>query len=110
MSGEASIGRTIFGQRPAGLPSIVSTQCITLQRPLAVASAAPQRPPTSAWLDDEGNPSHHVNRFQTIAPINAASTVAMVIASASTRPLPIVLATAVPHNAPMRLKNAAIKM
>ena len=39
------------------------------------ASAAPTRPPISACDDDDGRPSHHVIRFQMIAPITAASTV-----------------------------------
>src|SRR5947207_11712600 len=46
--------------------------------------------------------------FQLKAAISAHSTVANVTALVSTRPLPIVDATAPPSNAPVRLKNAAI--
>ena len=58
-------------------------------------------------LELDGRPSHHVSRFQIIAPVSAASTVSMVTALAATRPLLIVCATAVPASAPTRFQNAA---
>ena len=33
----------------------------------ACATAAPANPPMSVWEEDEGIPSHHVNRFQKVA-------------------------------------------
>ena len=45
-----------------------------------------------------------------IAPVRAENTVTVVTASASTRPLEMVLATPTPMNAPTRLKKAASAM
>ena len=59
----------------------------------AWATPAPTRPPTSAWLDEEGMPFSQVTTFQNIAPISAPNTTAGVIRSLSIRPLPIVSAT-----------------
>ena len=52
---------------------------------------------------------HHVMRFQTMAPMSAAATMAWSWSSSSTSPDPMVLATAVPANAPMKLKAAAMQ-
>ena len=49
-------------------------------------------------------------RFQAIAPRSAAITTACVVVASSTRPEPIVLATAVPAKAPMKLKAAAMRI
>ncbi len=46
----------------------------------------------SACEDEQGMPNHHVNRFQAMAPSNAAMTTASVVVSTSTRPAPMVLA------------------
>ena len=73
----------------------------TVQSP-AAATAAPTKPPTSAWLELLGNPQYHVARFQTIAPSNAQISTSCVTMRASTRPEAIVFATAVPHSAPIR--------
>ena len=101
ITGEVNIGTTTFGMRPVLHLRID-------QSPRAVASAAPHNPPMSAWLELDGKPSHHVTRFQMIAPSNAASTVFMSTNFVSTMPLPMVEATAVPMSAPVRLKKAAI--
>ena len=63
-------------------------------------------PPISAWEEEEGIPKCHVNRFQPIAPIRAASTSGWQFATISglTMPDPSVLATFVPKNAPIRLR------
>ncbi len=74
-------------------------------RPIA---AAPQRPPMSACDDDEGIPPHHVSRFQKMAPMSAASTIACVTDVGSMMSLPIVEATRVPRNAPTTFRTAAI--
>src|SRR4051812_24903877 len=55
-------------------------------------------------------PNHQVIRFQMIAPISAARTVPIVTTFTSTCPEPIVLATAVPINAPIKLHAAASAM
>src|SRR5204863_429004 len=56
MIGELTIGMTIFQSSP--LPChhgfAGCDQISTCQLPNARASAAPHRPPISAWLDDEG--------------------------------------------------------
>ena len=97
------MGTTTFGQMPA-------FHFMTDQSPRAVASAAPHSPPMSEWLELEGNPAHQVAMFQAKAAISAQSTVDIVTTFVSTRPLPIVDATAPPRSAPVRLKNAAIAM
>ena len=71
---------------------------------------APRRPPIRAWLLELGMPHSQVMRFQAIAPPSAAITMAEVVVASSTRPAPIVLATAVPANAPMKLKVVAIRI
>src|SRR5207245_10223858 len=74
----------------------------------ALAMAAPAYPPTSAWEDDVGNPSHHVIRSHKIAPARPARMTLASTTARSTRPLPIVRATAVPNkNTAMKLKAAA---
>ena len=45
-----------------------------------------------------------------MAPISAAPTTAWVVVASSTSPAPIVLATAVPAKAPMKLNAAAIRI
>src|SRR5207248_298688 len=72
------------------------------------AVAAPTSPPISACDELDGSPSHQVSRFQTIAPINAASTVRVSVSPTLTIPCPTVLATAVVTNAPAMLAAAAI--
>ena len=71
-------------------------------------SAAPTRPPISACVELDGRPSHHVSRFQAIAPKSAASTVCSVARPVSMIPLPTVFATAVVTNAPARFATAEI--
>src|SRR4051812_45969033 len=73
-------------------------------------SVAPSKPPMSAWLLDDGIPWRHVIRFHVIAPISAAATTVVVDVASLTRPDPIVLATAVPANAPMKLNAVAMMM
>ena len=79
-------------------------------RPRTPTIVAPSRPPISAWLLELGSPRRQVIRFQTIAPMSAAATTAWVVVASSTRPAPIVLATAVPANAPTKLNVAAMRM
>ena len=82
---------------------------ITCQLLFDAASAEPQRPPINAWLELEGSPSHHVSRFQMIAPSNAQMMIPDVIETIFefTSPEEIVFATAVPHIAPRRFVQAA---
>ena len=84
------------------IPSMLSAPT-----PLAMI-VAPSRPPISAWLLELGRPSHQVIRFQVIAPISAAATTTWVVVCSSTMPAPMVLATAVPAKAPMKLNAAAM--
>ena len=62
----------------------------------------------SACEEELGIANHQVNRFHTMAPMSAAATTASVVVVSSTSPAPMVLATAVPANAPMKLNAAAI--
>ena len=71
---------------------------------------APMRPPMSAWLLELGRPRCQVIRFQLIAPRSAAATIACVVVCSLTSPLPMVVATAVPANAPMKLNAVAIRI
>ena len=64
----------------------------------------------SAWLLELGRPCCQVMRFQAIAPMSVAATMVWVVVWSLTRPLPIVLATAVPANAPMKLNAVAIRI
>ena len=84
---------------------LVADPCeVERRRTPAATMVAPSSPPMSAWLLELGRPSHQVIRFQTIAPISAAATIGLAsCVCSSTRPAPIVLATAVPANAPMKL-------
>ena len=75
----------------------------------AATMVAPNSPPTSACELELGTAYHHVIRSQAIAPRSAAMTMAWVVVSSLTRPAPIVLATAVPANAPMKLNAAAMR-
>ena len=72
------------------------------------ASVAPTTPPIRACEDDDGNPSHHVTRFQAIAPIRPANTVSSVTEPASTMPVAIVAATDSDRKAPRKLRLEAM--
>jgi|SRR5690242_11785756 len=62
----------------------------------------------SAWDDDDGSPAYHVMTFQAMAPSSPASTTVASTILMSTKPLPIVLATAVPNTkTAMKLKHPA---
>ena len=97
ITGESAPGRITFCHTPL--------HCTPLEPDCT--RAAPRRPPISACVELEGNPSHHVARFHAIAPINAASTVFSVARPVSMIPLPTVFATAVVTNAPARFATAA---
>src|SRR4029453_9299351 len=97
------MGTTTFGQTPA-------FHLMTDQFPWAAASAAPQSPPMSEWLELQGKPIHPLAVFQANTTKSAQSTVDIVTISVSTSPLPMVEATAPPRSAPVRLKNAAIEI
>ena len=79
---------------------------ITPNPPRAIA--APAYPPISACEEEVGRPQYHVSKSQRIAPSNPASTTYWVTWCRSTKPLPMVLATAIPStNAATKLKKAA---
>jgi hypothetical protein len=100
MSGELTIGTRTFETSPS-----------TLSAPVPAATiVAPRSPPISACELELGSPMYQVTRFQVIAPRRAAATTACVVVASSTRPAPIVLATAVPANAPMKLKAVAMRI
>ncbi len=102
-TGEISIGLTSFGQSPV--------LHLSASHPAEeVATAAPQSPPTSAWLELDGRPNHQVNRFQMMAPSSAASTVPVVTTLGSTKSLLMDLATATPVSAPNKLVQAASRI
>src|SRR3954462_13129421 len=110
MRGEANIGTITFQRRPLfGYQWFGSGSFqMTTSHVRAAATAAPTRPPTSAWLELLGRPAHQVTRFQMIAPRRAHTNTSCEATRGSTRPEAIVVATAVPHKAPIRLVHAAI--
>jgi hypothetical protein len=72
-------------------------------------SAAPTRPPTSAWPELEGSPSAHVATFQKIAASSPAAITSTPVSPPTVTMPPIVSATAAPTNSgPTRLKIEAI--
>src|SRR5690606_33659 len=110
--GDRIIGTTTFHSRPllvAQLPSPSCDQIKASQSLCAAASAAPQSAPINACEDDDGRPRHHVIRFQMMAPHSALISTCEVTLTTltSTRPDAMVLATAVPMKAPIRLVVAA---
>jgi hypothetical protein len=97
-----------IGELISGTITLAQTPShFTAPAPTAII-VAPSRPPMSAWLEELGSPSHHVIRFHAIAPRSAAATMTWVVVFSSTNPAPMVLATAVPAKAPMKLKNVAM--
>ena len=109
-------GETIIGTITLGSTPLPSHQCappchqmIEWTLPSDAASAAPQRPPTRAWLELDGRPSHQVMRFQMVAPSSALISRCEPTSTTpvSIRPEAMVAATAVPQRAPARLVTAA---
>ncbi len=112
INGDVNIGTMTFHKSPPPIYQCTTLGCaqmITSQLLCAAASADPHNPPINAWLELDGNPNHHVTRFQMMAPTSAQMMMPEVIATAleSTSPEVMVLATAVPHIAPNRLVTAA---
>src|SRR5512132_2752579 len=96
------------GATTAGIATLCAMSCHSTPARPDCTSAAPMRPPISACDELDGSPNHHVMRFQTIAPMTAASTVVSVASPVSMIPSPTVLATAVVTNAPARFATAAM--
>ena len=96
------------GEVTSGIRTLLTMPSMLRAPTPAATIVAPMSPPIRAWLLELGMPRRHVIRFQAIAPISAAPTTAWVVVDSSTMPAPIVLATAVPANAPMKLNAAAM--
>src|SRR5437762_14271048 len=80
----------------------------TIEPSPALVIAAPASPPINAWELLEGMPSHHVIKFQQMAPMSAPNITAASTASAATLPVPIVLATWRPmYEHATKVKNVA---
>src|SRR5690606_3787088 len=110
--GDVTIGSTTFHSRPllvAQSPPPACDQIRASQLLWAAASAAPQSAPIKACDDEDGRPRHHVIKFQMIAPDSAAMSTwdVTLTTCVSTSPEAMVLATAVPMNAPIRFVVAA---
>src|SRR5262245_58349231 len=110
--GDVTMGTITFQSNPLPLyhTSLSGTDQMTTDHLPAAASAAPHNPPIMAWLELEGMPKYHVIRFQTIPPSSAQISTSFVMEKTfeSSSPDEIVLATAVPHIAPIRFVQAAI--
>src|SRR6185436_4519360 len=94
------IASCVTGSMACTVLVLSSIHFIAAQLPCADASAAPHRPPTSAWLELLGNPKYHVKRFQEIDPVSAHTSTPDEMYCESTRPDEIVFATAAPKKAP----------
>jgi hypothetical protein len=70
----------------------------TIEPSPALVTAAPASPPINAWELLEGMPSHHVIKFQQMAPMSAPKMTAASTTSAATIPVPTVCATWRPKN------------
>ena len=94
--------------RPGAITLLTTPLQITPWLP-TWAIPTPTRPPTRACEEEEGRPKYHVIIFQIMAPISAARmSDCLFVASPTTIPLVIVLATPVKRKAPIKLKTAAI--
>src|SRR5579859_2115482 len=108
--GDEIMGTTTFQSRP--LPNhqcswLGMDQTMTFQLLCAAARHAPHKPPTSACEELAGMPNHHVSRFQKMAASRAQIKTSDVATFGSTSPEAMVVATAVPRKAPIRLVTAA---
>ncbi len=100
--------KPMIGEVTSGISTLVTTPShLTAPVPTA-AIVAPSSPPMRAWELELGRPCHQVRRFQAMAPRRALATMSCVVVCSSTSPAPMVLATAVPANAPMKLNAAAM--
>ena len=98
------------GDEMSGTRTLPTTPLHFTEPMPAARIVAPSRPPIRAWLLELGIPRRHVSRFQAIAPRSAAITMAWDVVVSLTRPDPMVCATAVPANAPMKLNEAAMRI
>ena len=100
--GEVSIGSTTFGHK---------TRVPFQHRPVAMRGgdrrAAESADERVTGTGRQARPTRSMI-FQANAAMSAQSTVVIVTTFVSTKPLPIVEATAPPKSAPVRLNNAAI--
>src|SRR5262245_28391146 len=105
-TGEVTMGSRTFHNRPWFLVQSPtdSDQIKAAQLLSAPARAAPHNPPIKACDEEDGRPRHQVIRFQMVPPSSAQRMTWSVTATTpvSTRPDAMVLATAVPQNAPIR--------
>src|SRR5699024_1910671 len=72
--GVATIGIITLGNTPPANHQCCapSAHQMTASKLLSLpARAAPTKPPTKPWLELDGNPHHHVTKFQIMAPSNA---------------------------------------
>jgi len=97
-----------IGEVTSGIRTLLTIPLTLSALGPAAMSVAPSRAPIKAWLLELGSPRHQVSRFHATAPISDAATIVCVVVASFTRPAPMVLATAVPAKAPMKLNAAAI--
>src|SRR5688572_2669346 len=80
--GEVIMGTMTFHNRPFPLYQVSASgtdQIITDQLFCAAATAAPQRPPMSAWLELEGIPKYQVIKFHVMPPSSAQMSTSLVM-------------------------------
>lgn len=94
------------GAAMAGSRTLVTTVPPLIEDQPADMTAAPMRPPNSAWEELEGRPTSQVSRFHRIAPTSAAKMTSVLRPFSLMIPPEIVLATSTDRNAPTRLRTA----
>ena len=97
----ATSGAAIAGSRTL----VTTVEPFTDDQP-ADMTAAPIRPPNSAWEELEGRPRSQVSRFHRMAPTSAAKITSVRMPSSLMMPPEIVLATSTERNAPTRFSTA----
>src|SRR5919204_2572404 len=107
-SSKKAAPKAIAGAASAGMTTLCASPCQSTPFSPDCTSAAPTRPPISAWDELDGKPNHQVSRFHAIAPSSAASTVCCVARLPSMIPLATFFATAVVTKAPARFATAAM--
>src|SRR5207245_11143114 len=99
--------RPISGARIMNAP-IFRRPLATSEPKPALTTAAPAKPPISAWEELVGNPQTHVIRSHTIATMSPATITHWSTTAVPTTPLPTLRPTPTPKpNAAPKVKNAA---
>jgi hypothetical protein len=106
--GQAGDDHGQHGRHQRGDDHLLDDPVASTARAPSAAKAEPTTPPISACELDEGRPKYQVSRFQPIAPIRPAKTMAGVMSWAVTMPEAIVAATSSERKAPTKFSTPAM--